>query len=152
MNSTKAAPQVPVAVSPPELWRLEFERRQPQKGEQLDADEVSINTGIALTRLGPAEIGVEFAFEAPNLPVGRISVAYRAKFKLEATEEVDDLEETLRSISARLAPSTLYPFVREAVASTFARAGFPPLMLPILDFGKMYSPEEMEVPAYDDEE
>lgn len=42
---------------------------------------------------------------------------------------------------------TIYPFIREAIASAATKAQLPSLILPIANVGALYSPEEIEIPA-----
>lgn len=148
MSGQKAnpLPQLPIAISPPELWRLEFKRKQVKEQDIEVGDEVPLLTGLSIARLATDEIGVELSLSIQELPQFAIEVSYRSRFQVQSTEQVDDLAGMLKTIAARIAPATLYPFVRETVASVLARAGVDAPLLPVLNFAKMFDPDEIELP------
>ncbi|MCU7611751.1 protein-export chaperone SecB [Anaplasma capra] len=60
---------------------------------------------------------------------------YCGVFSLEEEAEEQGVKEALLIT----APSILFPFVREVIAKMTASAGFPPLMLDVIDFETMYA-------------
>lgn len=71
---------------------------------------------------------------------------YRLGFRLvEGSPEASDPDRALRSLAARAAPVTLYPYMRETFNSAAMRCGIP-FVLPFQNVGALFSPEEVEVP------
>jgi len=103
-----------------------------------------------VARFSDDEIGVELSVGLKDLPGFEIEATYRARFQIISTEEVEDLEVTLKTVAARIAPAALYPFVREVIASTLQRAGVSLPLLPVLNFGAMFDPETVELPPSTD--
>ncbi|ACZ49617.1 preprotein translocase subunit SecB [Anaplasma centrale str. Israel] len=60
---------------------------------------------------------------------------YCGVFSLEEKAEEKEVKEALLIT----APGILFPFVREVIAKMTASAGFPPLMLDVIDFEAMYA-------------
>jgi preprotein translocase subunit SecB len=144
-STAKHQGQLPIAISAPELWHMTFERL----AEAVDSDdsELSLNTELGIARLAQDEIGVQLTVFIKEGTPFMISVTYRARFQVEPTEELGSLDEVLRIIAARIAPGALYPFAREAISSCLARAGIQAPLLPVLNFGSMFDPGEIELPA-----
>jgi preprotein translocase subunit SecB len=51
-------------------------------------------------------------------------------------------EEQINMVANTFCLNTLYPYVREMVSSLVARGGFPPLMLPPINFEARYTPPQ----------
>jgi preprotein translocase subunit SecB len=147
-STVKNQAQLPIAISAPELWHITFDRLT----EAVEGDdfELSLNTELGVARLAQDEIGVQLTVSIKEGAPFMISVAYRARFQVEPTEELGSLDEVLRIIAARIAPGTLYPFAREAISSCLARAGMQAPLLPVLNFGSMFDPGDIELPAATD--
>ncbi|MGN7661707.1 MAG: protein-export chaperone SecB [Anaplasma sp.] len=60
---------------------------------------------------------------------------YCGVFSIEEEAPQDEIKEALLIT----APSILFPFIREVIAKMTANAGFPPLMLDVIDFETMYA-------------
>lgn len=133
-------------LSPPELWRLEFARKEPA-GEVDESTELPLVFGLALNRVAVNKLGIELSVELKDFPPLTILVAYRSVFELDSTETGAALERDLKHIAAQVGPAALYPYVREAVSSTVARAGLPPLVPPIVNFRNVFDPDEVTLPA-----
>lgn len=145
-QKAKPLPQLPISISPPELWKLEFERKDSDESAAELPTEIPLATGLSVARFGTDEIGVELSVALRELPTFSAEVSYRARFQVRKTEDIDDLEVALKTIATRIAPATLYPFVREAIASAAARAGLQMPVLPVLNFAAMFSASEVELP------
>lgn len=146
-STAKSQGQLPIAISAPELWHLTFERLA-DAVESGDSDsELSLNTELGVARLAQDEIGVQLTVSIKEGAPFMISVCYRARFQVEPTEELGSLEDVLRIIAARIAPGALYPFAREAISSCLSRAGIQAPLLPVLNFGAMFDPKEIELPS-----
>jgi preprotein translocase subunit SecB len=144
-SSARNQGQLPIAISAPELWHLTFERL----AEAVESDEsaLSLNTELGVARLAQDEIGVQLTVSIKEGAPFTISVTYRARFQVEPTEELGSLDEVLKIIAARIAPGALYPFAREAISSCLARAGIRAPLLPVLNFGSMFDPGDIELPG-----
>lgn len=85
-------------------------------------------------------------FENPKAPfVFNVRLVGIFKFERDITNE------NLDSIANVNCAAILYPFVRETVADLTRRAGFPALLLPPLNFVRLYKeniqPEQLEEPS-----
>lgn len=135
---------LPIVISAPELWRLSFERRPDTPW--VEGTDPTLNTGLGVTRTAEDEIEVELSVSIEEGAPFSVFVGYRARFHVQSTEGLGSLEQVLSTIAARIAPTTLYPFVREAIGNALMRAGIQAPLLPILNFGTMFNPGEIEVP------
>ncbi|MFL5806940.1 MAG: protein-export chaperone SecB [Roseiflexaceae bacterium] len=136
-----------VKMSPPELWRFEF-IRDAANDDQTDLEELSFSFGLGLSRPSLERLAVEFSIEIKGTLTIQISVVYRAIFEIDMPDaKPEELEQELRFVAANLAPTALYPFARETVATTVAKSGLPPLIPPIINFRTLFDPKTVEFPA-----
>lgn len=136
-----------VRISPPQLWAFEFVR------EDVDnIPEQWVNLPFAF-RLGLARpeakrLDIELLTEIKETPGLRVSVTYRATFEIDASDTGPEaLERELRIIAANIAPSALFPFIRETIATASIKAGLPPLLPPIINFQNLFDPDTVELPS-----
>jgi preprotein translocase subunit SecB len=130
----------------PLLWRLEFSRKEGFDGE-LPKEQVPLALGLAVSRVASNRVGVELSVEIVDNPAAKMQVAFRAVFTLvEENATGHDLEESLQIIAAQIAPSALYPYLRETIGTSAMKSGLPNLLLPIINFRDFFDPKEIEVP------
>lgn len=70
-------------------------------------------------------------------------VKYCGVFSVEGDSDPEQVKKSLL-ISA---PGILFPFVREVIAKITSTAGFPPLMLDVIDFEEMYEKQLGKAPS-----
>ena len=144
---TPRRPQEPgLNLSPPELWRLEFSRRE-GIADGPAADTTSLNFKLGLSRLSVVRLGVELQVELIDAPGVEMKAAYRAVFEIDGAERpAEDIERDLKVVAAHVAPSALYPFLRETLVTTAVKAGLPPVIAPIVNFRRVFDPKEIALP------
>ncbi|QJC27240.1 protein-export protein SecB [Anaplasma platys] len=67
-------------------------------------------------------------------------IKYCGVFAVEGAED----EAQLKAALLITAPGILFPFLREVVSKVTASAGFPPLMLEVIDFAEMFEKQIVE--------
>jgi preprotein translocase subunit SecB len=134
-----------VRLSAPELWRLEFTRNELIQDFKGEAPPLLF--GLGLNRLANNKIGVELSVEIKDFPPVSMTVSYRAVFELDrADSKGESFEKELKFVAAKLAPTALYPFLRETVAITLVKAGLPPLIAPVVNFASVFDADEVVLP------
>ncbi|ABD43515.1 protein-export chaperone SecB [Anaplasma phagocytophilum] len=103
---------------------------KPPEGEQAS---------VALYEVA-LQINIESVVE--KLPAFICEIKYCGVFSIEEDEELEQ-EQVKRALLIN-APSILFPFVREVIAKVTSSAGFPPLMLEVIDFSAMYEKQLAE--------
>lgn len=78
------------------------------------------------------EVGL---FDKEDAPPFRLAVKGRGVFKV--SSEIDNIEKVARINCAAI----IFPFIRETIADVTRRAGLRPLLLPPVNFQKMYEEE-----------
>jgi hypothetical protein len=134
-----------VRISVPLMRRFEF-RCDDEPGRIPDGTPIKYEWGMDVYRPDHFSVGVDFSVE---VNVGGISgsATYRILFKIDKeSPSAEDVETNLRTLASRVAPTTLYPFVREAFSSAAARCGIP-FVLPFENVGALFSPAEIELPS-----
>ncbi|AGZ78553.1 preprotein translocase subunit SecB [Anaplasma marginale str. Gypsy Plains] len=96
---------------------------KPTEGEQAAADLYEVTL----------QVNIESVVE--KVPAFLCELKYCGVFSLEEKAEEQAVKEALLIT----APGVLFPFVREVIAKMTASAGFPPLMLDVIDFEAMYA-------------
>lgn len=139
-----------VRITPPALHNLVFEWDGDEEPDRKDAE---TEYSLALQRFGPLELGVQFGASITGVPGLEARASFRMVFALEPdSPEAQDAEKAFRLMAARLAPQAIYPFVREALASTALRAQLLGLVLPVTNVGGLFNADEIEIPPVEDEE
>lgn len=142
----KALVQPPIRLSSPELWKLEFEQLETDDNE-IDLTSLPLIFQLSVNRLSTYQVGVEFGVQITELQSLRVVVAYRIVCEIELDGATDEqLDQQLRSIAGHFLPTTLYPFIRETITTNAAKAGLPPLVLPVVNFRKMINIDELQIP------
>jgi hypothetical protein len=145
----KQQSEVPIRVTTPELWQFEFVRND-LSDPKASWDEIPLEFALRITRVAAPAIGAELSLSINDSPLARINVSYRALFEVvlpDASSET--IEKELNRVISNLAAPTLYPFIRETVITTVAKAGLQRIGLPIVNFQRLF--QEMELPAYNSE-
>ncbi len=99
--------------------------------------EVNIHTAATVVEAGALYEVVLTATITAKLPertVFLVEVAQAGLFHIRNLPPQD-----LDAVLGILCPTTLLPYAREAVSSTIARAGFPPVVLHHMDFNQVYA-------------
>lgn len=139
-------PEAVLHVSAPELWRFEFIKHEGTSPD-FDWENIPLSFNLGLSRFSTEQLGVELSIEI-DIPITYVIVVYRATFEIEMLDsDPDDLERELRVVAAQVAPSTLYPFIRETVTTTSVKAGLPPLVPPIINFRSLFDPTSIDLPT-----
>lgn len=147
----KLLDKVEVRVSLPELWRLEFVRRD-ARGSSTEAN-LPFSFELGLNRFSHEQLGVELTVSTDESQPIYLVITYRAVFSAIVRDENGlDMEKEWRHIAAQLAPVVLFPFIRETVATTTMKSGLPPLLPPIINFRNVFDPDEVVVPHEPEEE
>jgi len=111
-----------------------------------ETGEVEGNFVLNVTRLSLTEIAVEFGLNVEGIPEISARCTFRAKYRLRAgSPEEQDPEAALKGVATKLAPTMLYPFVREALQRSAVQAGLPAFLVPIVTFAAMF--KDFELPA-----
>ncbi len=134
-----------VLISSPRLYRITFARESEE--EIPEAAEGRIEFKLNLERHAPLQLGIEFGVGIEDVPGIEANVLFRMTCTLaEGSPEAKDPETAFRQAAARLAPTVMYPYVREALASLAQKAQIPSFVLPIVNFGRVYQAESISVP------
>jgi hypothetical protein len=127
-----------------ELQRLSFEQIEDAPEEGF---EPSLQFGIGLARLEELVLGVEYIVRFVENPYVRFEAAYRGAFERgEPFAEGESETQFWQSVAARIAPTVLYPYLRETASGVLGKAGFGRITLPIVMAGAMFKPEGLEIP------
>jgi preprotein translocase subunit SecB len=135
--------------SPPELWRLSFTRDDAASTTEID-DAPPLLFSLGLSRFAANSLGVELTVEIKDFAPLHVLATYRCVFVVEVEGEPGDIDRELRTVAAQIGPNALYPFLREAIASTVAKAGLPPLVPPVVNFRSVFSLQEVTLPPVPD--
>lgn len=128
-------------VSPPLLAELVFSSKSGRDPEK--PPEFQINFG--LVRLSASRISLLVAFDHDSEDV-KLRVVFRADFEA-TSEDEDERIRVFQHTAARVGPSVLFPFIRETVASTLAKAGFgDSLVPPLMDPRRVPEPDTFVIP------
>ena len=98
--------------------------------------EVNIHTSATVVEAGAlyeAVLTATITAKLPDRTVFLVEVAQAGLFHIRNLPPQD-----LDAVLGILCPTTLLPYAREAVSSTIARAGFPPVVLHHMDFNQVY--------------
>ncbi len=137
----------------PELQELEVGLRSvtlhdvsfellPGDPKSLSAVEVKADLGTAW--VGADALAVEIAFSIEPGTVFRFSTRYRGVFEA-APGMKPDLESSWRIVASRVAPSVLIPYIRETFSTLAQKAGLRNQVLPLINIGAMWQPEEIQL-------
>lgn len=128
------------------LRRLGSWPKSGKKAPQFDTE-----FGLTAKRLTDSLLGVEFGVTVKRERVVDAHVKYRMTFEVQG-EPGEERDSMLRGVAARLAPIVAYPYVRETITSLFLKAGGPHLILPVLNVGALFSPDEIKITELEDNE
>jgi hypothetical protein len=134
-----------VSISAPRLYSIEFSR---ESEDQIPDDAVAqIGFSLKLSRETRLSMGVELGVIVDGVEGLLASARYRMIVTLiEGSPEASDAETAFRQAASRLAPTILYPYVREALGTTAMKAQVPNFVLPVVNFGEVFNMDEVVVP------
>lgn len=122
---------------------------QDKKKEQ----KVDVNFGLTLARPSMNEIGTELAVTFRDNEYPDIEVAYRIEARVDLNEDSTvELEEALKTVAAQISPAALYPYIRETLGSLSTRAGATPIVLPVVNFRRVFDLDAITIPKVLDAE
>jgi preprotein translocase subunit SecB len=111
--------------------------------EQPEGD---FSVSISLMRYSPIHMGVSLTVETlPESPLA-LRVTYAADYEMHPSMPEDQRDSEWRHVAYYLAPSLLYPYIREHVSSITSRMRLVPLHLPFVPIPLQIPEEEMLVP------
>ena len=99
--------------------------------------DVNIHTGATVIEAGAlyeVVLTATITAKLPDRTVFLVEVAQAGLFHIRNLPPQD-----LDAVLGILCPTTLLPYAREAVSSSIARAGFPPVVLHHMDFNQVYA-------------
>jgi len=133
-------------VAGPELTMLEV-RKEDAVREFASDHQVEFKLNLGLNRLATNVLGVELSVQITNLPGVTLAVAYRSVIEID-NPPVDPvaLASALKQVGGRVAPSLMYPFIREAIVSSLLRAQLPAFVPPIVNFADVFDLATLAVP------
>ena len=125
------------------LDELHFMREgQPDPGGP--ARPVDIQVQLSVSEPEGESLSVRVGLRMKDPSVMSIDAAYIVVLRM--TDQFlfeGSVEEEWKKIASRLAPVILYPFLRETIASTLQKAGLEVPMTPILDFRRVFDPDQI---------
>jgi len=103
------------------------------------------NFALTIGRPSADALIVELGLSLDHKEVLRSEVVYAGQWvSTDGGEAMSDQD--LKYFAAKVAPSILYPFLRETLASLSVKAGLPPLVLPVVNFERVFNPADVAVP------
>jgi hypothetical protein len=137
-------------IAGPELWRLDLEREDGVPDQLIPADGAgTLSFKVGFNRTSRERLGVEFSVVVEGLPALRLTATYRVVLEASpASLDDDEIELAMRQIGLRVAPTLVFPFARETLASVVQKAGLPALVLPLVNFSKVFDSEATHIPSY----
>lgn len=132
------------------LHRLRFKDDRPAGGQ---AEEVHTEFLLNARLFDDGSVGAEFGVNCYSTDRElRLRVVYRMEFtRGPGVPESLPADEFARQVSARIAPTVAFPFIREMVVSLTGKSGGPPITLPVINVGALFKPEQLRIgtPAED---
>ena len=137
-------PKTELRLSAPDLRKLHFVKKGPRTEQDT---ELELKYGLAVRRYAENRLGVELSLQSDG-PQVEFHVTYRAVFTLEVEEgaPAPDWVKELRVIAKEIAPSVLFPFLREAITSTASKAGVRSLVPPLVNFRELFKSVDIVIP------
>jgi hypothetical protein len=132
-------------IMPPELVRLDFEKldrhKEGTRGAKVRSD-VLLGFARPELRIFTARMGLKIRVPGQF----QVELMYEAGFRVSGEGGPQELEHFLRECGAWVAPTVLFPYVRETLTTVMQKAGFPPSVAPLLSSRSMFSPDEIQFP------
>lgn len=129
-----------VRISTPTMRTLSF--TYDGSGEIPSGAAIDYEWGLEVFRFEPLMVGVEF-YVGVKVADLEGHTSYRIMFELlEGSPEAESPDRAIRELAARVAPVTLFPYIREAFGSAAMRCGVQ-FTLPFQNVGTLFSPEEI---------
>lgn len=131
-------------VQAPQMWEVHLERTDAEAVPAGESGALAFELGFLR---GPDnDVGVQLTVTVRDVPGAIISAAFRATFRLETTEGEADVETRMKMVAGHVAPSVIYPYIREAISTVAQRAGLRSVTLPIINFSTFFSLDEIDFP------
>jgi hypothetical protein len=133
-----------IEISPPQLHKLTFVFDGPSipPGSPYRTE-----FDLELSRFGLRELGVQFGVKLAGLEGLEAYASFRMVFKIpENSPHVGHEENVFRALAARVGPMAMFPFIREALATAAIKAHVLGVLLPIMNVGGLYDPEQIKLP------
>ena len=126
------------------MRKLHFVKKGPRTDQDTDLE---LKYGLAVRRYAENRLGVELSLQSDG-PQVEFHVTYRAVFTLEVEEAAPapDWAKELRVIAKEIAPSVLFPFLRETITSTAAKAGVRSVVPPLVNFRELFKSVDIVIP------
>jgi len=121
--------------------------------EEAEGAPPQMKFGLGAKLLPSGELIIEMTVEVSHQDVLEASVTYLGVFfrgEAEEPELAGKVEEDWRFFAARVAPTVLYPYVRETLTTLALKAGLSALVVPIVNFSGVFDPADMEFEVVDD--
>lgn len=134
-----------VVISPPALYSLQFEWRG---SSEPDMSTAQTEFSLGVFRFHPLKLGVQFGAAVVDVPKLTARAVFRMVISLlPDSPEAENPDVAFKQFACRVAPLTIYPFVREAITSAAMKAQLPGMVLPIANVGALFTPDEITIPA-----
>lgn len=116
--------------------------------EANETREIIASFSMATKFISEYALGVEISAEiSVKPPTVESTIVYRGVFSRPADQPPKPRDDPFwKQVAARIAPITIYPYIRETFTGLAAKAGaHPALSLPIMNVGEMWKPEAIEI-------
>jgi preprotein translocase subunit SecB len=114
---------------------------------------ITTNFSIRAARFPNGVVGVEFGVRIEEEGILSLRVDYRVEFDINnPPADPALLERIQRDAAAKLAPVVVFPYIRETIQSLTAKAGKTPIILPIINIGAAFKPENIEFEDVEEDE
>lgn len=98
--------------------------------------------------VSPTALGVELSMKARCEDAFEAMISYRAVFNRNVPfRAAEDVETFWRSVVAHVSPVVLMPYVRATFSWLVMQAGFPGIVLPLVNPQQMVPPENVVLPS-----
>lgn len=139
-----ASPQADLQVSALSLHALQFARL----GSRSDIRTVDCETTLGTAFISPSSLGVELNLKTRCDDAFEATISYRAVFNRTVPFSANEDEETFwRSVIAHVSPVVLMPYIRATFSWLVAQAGFPSIVLPLVNPQQLVSLEDIVLPV-----
>lgn len=137
-------PQGELNVSALALHQLQFARI----GARSDARNVVWDVAMGTAFVSPTALGVELSIKARCEDAFETTISYRAVFSRNIPFLADeDVETFWRKVVAHVSPVVLMPYVRATFSWVVMQAGFPSIVLPLINPQQLVPLENIVLPS-----
>lgn len=141
MHSPPKLPEVPFRIVALALQELNFKRLEgaPPKGPH----ETPVEFTLAVGEPSSGALPIQLTVQMEEKDAFRVLVTYSVVIQQLQEVPEEEREQTWRVLAARIAPTVMYPYIRETISSLVQKAAFPSFIAPIINFAKLIPPEEI---------